>query len=89
MAETAAKAKNARGHPKKVQDPLLMTKKPAKRGRPKKVEWPTVSKNEAFVPATSSTAKMADKKSAATKRCEGYMKAVRKNKKKTASKKKK
>ena len=62
MAETAAKAKNARGHPKKVQDPLLMAKKPAKRGRPKKVEWPTVSKNEAFVPATSSTAKMADKK---------------------------
>ena len=32
---------------------------------------------------------MADKKSAAMKRCEGYMKAVRKGKKKTASKKKK
>ena len=32
---------------------------------------------------------MASKKSAAMKRCEGYMKAVRKGKKKTASKKKK
>jgi hypothetical protein len=29
---------------------------------------------------------MADKKSAAMKRCEGYMKAVRKGKKKSASK---
>ena len=32
---------------------------------------------------------MAAKKSAAMKRCEGYMKAVRKGKKKAASKKKK
>ena len=32
---------------------------------------------------------MAAKKSAAMKRCEGYMKAVRKSKKKAASKKKK
>ena len=32
---------------------------------------------------------MAAKKSAAMKRCEGYMKAIRKGKKKTSSKKKK
>ena len=65
MAEAVRKkaAKKAtgkkRGRPKKVQDPLLVAKGSKKRGRPKKVEFPSVSKEEVFVPtATTASRKL-------------------------------
>ena len=51
-----------RGRPKKVQDPLLVAKSPKKRGRPKKVEFPSVSKEEVFVPTTTNASKIMPKR---------------------------
>ena len=68
MAETVRKkaAKKAtgkkRGRPKKVQDTLLAAKAPKKRGRPKKVEFPSVSKEEVFVPSTTATSRTLTKR---------------------------
>ena len=68
MAETVRKkaAKNStgkkRGRPKKVQDPLLVANAPKKRGRPKKVEFPSVAKEEVFVPNTTIASQMLTKR---------------------------
>ena len=68
MAETMRKkaAKKAmgkkRGRPKKVQDPMLVAKGPKKRGRPKKVEFPSVSKDEVFVPTTATASRTLTKR---------------------------
>ena len=68
MAETVRKkaAKKAtgkkRGRPKKVQDPLLVVNAPKKRGRPKKVQFPSVSKEEVFVPTTTTASQMQTKR---------------------------
>ena len=59
MAETARKkpakksTKKKRGRLKKVQDPLLVASAPKERDRPKKVDSPSVSKEEVFVPTTT------------------------------------
>ena len=68
MAETVRKKaeKNStgkkRGRPKKVQDPLLVANAPKKRGRPKKVEFPSVAKEEVFVPTTTTASQMPTKR---------------------------
>ena len=68
MAKTVRKkaAKNStgkkRGQPKKVQDPLLVANAPKKRGRPKKVEFPSVAKEEIFVPTTTTASQMLTKR---------------------------
>ena len=68
MAETVRKKaeKNStgkkRGRPKKVQDPLLVANAPKKRGRPKKVEFPSVAKEEVFVPTTNTASQMLTKR---------------------------
>ena len=68
MAETVRKkaTKKAtgkkRGRPKKVQDPLLVAKGPQERGRPKKVEFPSVPKEEVFVPTTTTASRTLTKR---------------------------
>ena len=68
MAETIRKkaVKKAtgkkRGRPKKVQDPLLVAKAPKKRGRPKNVEFPSVSREEVFVPTTAAASRTMSKR---------------------------
>jgi hypothetical protein len=62
MAETVRKkaAKKStgkkRGRPKKVQDPLLVA------NAPKKVEFPSVAKEEVFVPTTTTASQMQTKR---------------------------
>ena len=51
-----------RGLPKKVQDPLLVANAPKKRDRPKKVDFPSVAKEKAFVPATTTASQMLTKR---------------------------